>query len=241
MLLGLLGAACTKSPRESPQEPSMSASPPDAPELRTRTVAAREQPVSHLVVLLHGFGADCTDLEPVARALSASSPHAEFLLLDGLEAAPGGQGRQWFSLAGITPENRPGRVAGAGATVSAWIDRELARRGLRGEQLVVGGFSQGAILTGWLATERPTPPAAALILSGRFSGSGDGTKVTTPIFIGHGARDPVIPVAEGEQAATLLTARGAMVTKRVYPALAHGIGPDELRDVQAFLREQEIR
>jgi phospholipase/carboxylesterase len=214
----------------------------DNHEYRTRSVAAREQPVSHLVVLLHGFGADCTDLEPVARALGASSPHAEFLLLEGLEAAPGGQGRQWFSLAGITSENRPGRVAAAGETVSAWIDRELIRRGLRAEQLVVGGFSQGAILTGWLVTARfVAPPAAALMLSGRFTGTPVAAKLSTPVFIGHGARDPVIPVAEGEQAATALSARGAAVTKRVYPALAHGIGPDELRDVQAFLRDHGVR
>ena len=143
-----------------------------------------------------------------------------------------------------TPEGQ--RVLGLQLTEDgkgAWLDldRELARRSLRGEQLVIGGFSQGAILTGWLVATRITPPAAALMLSGRFSGPSLPAKIASPVFVGHGARDPVIPVAEGEAAATALAARGATVTKRVYPALAHGIGPDELRDVQAFLGAHGVR
>lgn len=209
--------------------------PAHSPELRTRVVAARNAPATHLVVLLHGFGADCTDLEPVARALGAGLPGVEFVLPDGIESAPGGHGRQWFSLAGITPENRPARVREAAKVVEAFVDAELARRGLSPARLILAGFSQGAILAAWLSAHRKSPPAATLVLSGRYAEDGEQSPLTFPVFVGHGARDPVIPTSEAETSARRFEARGAKVTKRIYPMLEHGIGPDELRDVQGFL------
>lgn len=206
-----------------------------APELRTRVVPARTAPATHLVILLHGFGADCTDLEPVARALGAGLPRVEIVLPDGIEPAPGGHGRQWFSLAGITPENRPARVREAATVLDAFVDAELRRRDLSPDKLVLAGFSQGAILAAWLSAHRKSPPAATLVLSGRYAEDGEQSPLTFPVFVGHGARDPVIPTSEAETSASRFEARGAKVTKRIYPMLEHGIGPDELRDVQAFL------
>ena len=210
-------------------------SPSSVPDLRTRVVPARTAPPTHLVILFHGFGADCTDLEPVARALGAGLPRVEWVLPDGIEPAPGGHGRQWFSLAQITPENRTERVRAAASRLDSFVDAELRRRGLSQDKLILAGFSQGAILAAWLSTHRPVAPAATLMLSGRYAEDGEKSTLSFPVFVGHGARDPVRPPSEAETSARRFEARGAKVTKRIYPMLEHGIGPDELRDVEAFL------
>ncbi len=209
--------------------------PSSGSDLRTRVVPARVAPASHLVVLFHGFGADCTDLEPVARALGAGLPQVEWVLPDGVEPAPGGHGRQWFSLAGITPENRAERVRAVASRLDAFVDSELRTRGLSPDKLILAGFSQGAIVAAWLSTHRKVAPAATLVLSGRYAEDGEQSPLSFPVFVGHGVRDPVIPTSEAETSARRFEARGAKVTKRIYPMLEHGIGPDELRDVEAFL------
>jgi phospholipase/carboxylesterase len=201
------------------------------------SIGSRTAPPSHLVVLLHGVGADAASFEGVARALSESLPHAEFLVPDGQDAFDGGgHGRQWFSVRGVTPENRPARVREASARVSTWIDAELARRGLPADRLIVGGFSQGAIVAAWLGLHRDPRPAAVLMLSGRVAEDGTPLVGSGPqVFIGHGDRDPVMPVAEASLSASTLEAWGARVTKRLYPGLAHQIDARELRDLKDFL------
>lgn len=236
----VIGCESRRAPEPSPMPSSPSVVTPkppsatQAPLLRTRVVPAYEN-VTHLVVLMHGYGADAADLQPIARALSADLPHVEIVLPDGPEAGPGG-GRQWFSLAEITPESRAARVAGVAPLVDAYVDAELARRGLGPDRLVVAGFSQGAIVAAWLATHREHTPAAVAMLSGRFADDGATRAIAIPAFVGHGARDQVIPVAESVVSAAALAKLGAKVERKVYPALEHGIGTEELRDLVAFLR-----
>lgn len=195
---------------------------------------------THLIVLLHGVGASARDLEPIARALGAALPAAELVLPDGFHAFDGGPaGRQWFSVRGVTEYNRPARVAAAGAEVAAWIDAEVARRGLPAAQVSIVGFSQGAIVGAWLALHRQPAPAAVVMLSGRVAEAAPLPPSTTRtrVLIAHGTDDRVMPLAVVEPGARLLEAAGAQVTTRVYPGLGHTIGAEELADVRAFLVE----
>jgi phospholipase/carboxylesterase len=217
--------------------------PTTLPTTRSISIGARAAPPSHLVVLLHGVGADAASFQDVARALSASLPHAEFLVPDGLDAFDGGgTGRQWFSVRGVTPENRPARVREGSARVSKWIDAELARRGLPADRLVVGGFSQGAIVAAWLGVHREPRPAAVLMLSGRVADDEKPVVGSGPrVFMGHGDRDPVMPVEEVASGASALDAWGAHVTTRIYPGLGHQIDARELRDLREFLSALDDR
>jgi phospholipase/carboxylesterase len=192
---------------------------------------------SHLVVLLHGVGADAASFQGVARALSGSLTHAELLVPDGFQPFDGGgQGRQWFSVRGVTEENRPARVRDAGGEVSRWIDAELVRRGLGADKLVVVGFSQGAILAAWLAVHRAPRPLAVVMLSGRVAeGDVPSVGVGPRVLVAHGEQDRVMPVSLVEPGARVLEAWGARVTKKVYPGLGHEVDARELRDVAEFI------
>jgi phospholipase/carboxylesterase len=192
---------------------------------------------THLVVLLHGLGDSAAGIQDIARALSPGLPRAEWLVPDGFQAFDGGgDGRQWFSIGGVTDANRAARVREAATEVSRWIDRELARRGLGGDRLVVVGFSQGAILAAWLAVHRAPRPAAVVMLSGRVAVDQPAAAgASTPVLMTHGSNDAVIPVSVLEPGARALGACGAKVTTRVYPGLGHAVSPGELADVKAFL------
>lgn len=190
-------------------------------------------------MLLHGVGADGASFQDIGRALAGGLPHVEFLVPDGFHPFEGGgTGRQWFSLRGVTDENRPARVREGASEVSRWIDGELARRHLGGDRLVVVGFSQGAMVAAWLAVHRTPRPAAVVLLSGRVADDDVPVKaaIPTPVLVCHGAVDPMIPVSVVEPGARTLEAWGARVTTRIYPGLDHHVDAGELREVGEFLK-----
>jgi phospholipase/carboxylesterase len=208
-------------------------------ETRTITLGAREPPPTHLVVFLHGVGADAQSFQDVAQSIAPAIPHADLVVPDGFHPWDGGStGRQWFSLRGIDDANRPTRVREGGEEVSRWIDAELAKRELARDRLAIVGFSQGAMLTAWLATHRSPRPAAAVMLSGRVAEdrSPDADGGAVPVLIAHGDRDPLIAVDVVEPGARVLQTWGARVTTRVYPGLAHHVSSEELSDAAAFLK-----
>ncbi len=228
-------AACT--PRASTEDRREQPVTEKPPARHAVTIPARTAPPRHLAVLLHGVGDRADAFAPVARALAPAAPSADLVVLDGFHPWDGGgDGRQWFSLQGITDENRPARVAAAAAEVGPFLDAELARRGLAPERLVLVGFSQGAILASWLAIHRSPRPAALVALSGRVARDpGAPSGPPFPALIAHGERDGVVPFAELAPAARALEAAGAKVDRRVYPTAGHEITERELADVREFL------
>ena len=190
-------------------------------------------------MLLHGVGSNAGSFHEVAKELAPAFPRAELVTVDGFHTFDQGpSGRQWFSIRGITDDNRAERVRGAGAEVSSWIDAELDRRSLGHDRLVLVGFSQGAIVSSWLAVHRTPRPRAVLMFSGRVGIAADEAPVAgepVPVFVAHGDRDPVISVSVVEPGVRTLEAWGAQVTKHVYSNLDHRIDGRELTDARAFL------
>lgn len=211
-----------------------------APALTSIVVPAASAQPRYLAVLLHGVGDSAEGFAPVAHALAPQLPDVEFVIPDGLAPFDGGpQGRQWFSIRGVTTDNRPARVGEAARQVSAWIDGELARRGLAGDKLVLIGFSQGAIVSNTLALARSPAPRAVVAMSGRLAIEGDVRSSGTPrVLLLHGTDDLVMPIALADEAANGLRGRGADVSVEKFSALAHSIDERELRAAVTFLSQQ---
>jgi phospholipase/carboxylesterase len=184
-------------------------------------------------------GADAASFADLGRTLARGLPRADFLVVDGFHPWDGGgSGRQWFSLRGVTDANRGQRIRDAGVEVSEYLDDELGRRHLGGERLVLVGFSQGAMMTGYLTVHRTPRPAAAVMLSGRVAMDDVPTKAEspTPLLWAHGDADGVIPVSAVEPGTRVLQTWGAQVTTRIYPGMGHQVSPQELTEVEDFLR-----
>lgn len=219
----------------------------DEPE---KTFSGRERfpasggPARQLVVLFHGVGGQSRDVLAIADAWRAALPDAAFLAPDGphpfdMQPTPGA--RQWFSVKGITRENRPSRVAAVAPVVQAYLDRELAVRGLDDSALALAGFSQGAILSLYLALRRRKPVAGVVAFSGRLADPDDAARHIVskpPVLLIHGDQDPVIPVADMMEAAAVLTSAGVPVDTEVRTNLAHMIDLTGIERGLAFLRSR---
>jgi phospholipase/carboxylesterase len=203
--------------------------------LEARIRAADGDPAGALV-LFHGRGADESDLFPLidlldpGRRLVGATPRGPLTLPPG--------GRHWYALGGIpTPE--PTTFHGSYAAATEWLDAFLAEHGLGADRLVVGGFSQGAVMSYCLALGRGRPRPAAITAFSGFIPTVDGFELDLspplpPVAIGHGTYDPVIEVEWGRRARDLLESAGAEVLYRESP-MFHQIDPDLVREVAVWL------
>jgi phospholipase/carboxylesterase len=124
--------------------------------------------------------------------------------------------------------------------LAPWLDGLLAEHGIDASRAVLGGFSQGSVMSYalGLGTGRPRP-AAIVALSG-FIPTVDGWRLDPenaaglPVAIGHGSEDPVISVEFGRQARDVLASAGAEVTYRESP-MAHTIDPTFLRELPDWI------
>ncbi len=195
-----------------------------------------------LVILLHGVGADGHDLIGLAPYWARQLPHAEFVsphAPDPCDMAPFGY--QWFSLLDRSPDALLAGVQANAPLLDAFIDQELAARGLTDRQLALVGFSQGTIMALYAAPRRQAPCAAVVGYSGALVGAetlAAETRSHPPVLLIHGDADPVVSVQALPLAVRGLQGAGLPVRHAVRPGLAHGIDPEGLELGGAFIAEQ---
>lgn len=195
---------------------------------------------ARLVILLHGVGAhgssiawlaDHLDL-PASTAIAA--PDAPF----PFDPVPYGPGRQWFSVTGVTAENRPARVIAARTPFDAVLSRLIADHGLTDalDRVALVGFSQGSIMALDAVAHGRWPVGALVAFSGRFVGPAPATAPKTPILIAHGTADTAIPVAEGHHAHEALPQAELVIE----PCIGHAPGPQGVARARALLAQWSV-
>jgi len=188
-------------------------------------------------VLLHGRGADENDLHPLLdmldpeRRLLGVTPRAPLSLPPG--------GAHWYRVREIGFPD-PSTFTSSYELASRWLDDQAVETGIPLERTVLGGFSQGAVMSYALGLGRGRPrPAAVLALSG-FVPTVEGFELDVtelpPVAIGHGTYDEVISVEWGRRARALLEGAGASILYRESP-VPHTIDPRFLRELSGWALE----
>jgi phospholipase/carboxylesterase len=198
-------------------------------------VIARPRQPARLVLLFHGVGSSAADLVPLGEAIAHAAPEAMVVSVDAAHPSTLGRGREWFSVVGVTEQDRPGRVAAAMPAFLQAVAHWQQESGLGADATVLAGFSQGAIMS-LEATQADSPPAARVIaLAGRFA---QGVRRAPPgvrFHLVHGEQDAVVPTRFSVEAAQALRALGAGVTLDLLPGLGHGIDARAVQLVIGYL------
>ena len=185
-----------------------------------------------LLVLLHGRGADERDLFPLLDLLDPERRLLGVTPRGPLTLPPGGA--HWYVVREIGHPD-PETFLPTYAAVSEWLDG----LGFAPERTVIGGFSQGAVMTYALSLGSGRPrPAASIALSG-FMPTVPGFELDLepplpPVAIGHGTFDPVISVDWSRRAQETLEAAGGDVFYREYP-LPHAVDPGFLGELAPWI------
>lgn len=206
------------------------------------TLDARRRPPAEepegALVLFHGRGADENDLYPLLDHLD---PERRFLGVTprGPLALPPG-GAHWYAVREIGYPD-PVTFTSSYRQASAFLDS----LGIAPERTVLGGFSQGAVMTYALGLGAGRQRPAGLIALSGFMPTVDGLDLDLspplpPIAIGHGTFDDVISVEWSRKAQKALTEAGADVLYRESP-MPHTIDPRFLRELADWLTRLGLR
>lgn len=200
-------------------------------------VIAKPQQAAQLVLLFHGVGASADNLIPLGGAIAQARPDAFVVSVNGPHPSTLGSGREWFSVVGITEENRPERIAQAMPLFLAAVEHWQKASAIGAEATVLVGFSQGAImaLESTQAETGPPPAQHVIAIAGRFAQPVRRAQADLNVHLIHGEQDGVVPARFSVEAARELQTAGADVTLNLLPGLGHGIDSRALRLAIAYL------
>lgn len=191
------------------------------------------------LVLMHGRGVDENDLFPLLDLLDPQRRLVGATPRGPLSLPPGGA--HWYAVARIGYPD-PSTFHSTYDATGAWLDGFLAEHGLDHSRLVIGGFSQGTVMSYALGLGAGRPqPAGILGLSG-FMPTVEGFELDLadrsglPVAIAHGEQDPVIGVEWGRDARDRLEASGAAVTYQETP-MGHQIDPRFLATLPVWVTD----
>jgi phospholipase/carboxylesterase len=198
-----------------------------------------------LLVFLHGYGADGSDLLGLADPIAAHLPGWAFAAPDAPEPCHGNPyGRQWFPIPWLDGSPEAAAEAGldrAAEDLNAWLDDALSRYGLAPARLALFGFSQGAMMAMHVALRRAEPVGAVIACSGRLlrpAALVTDIRARPPVLLMHGDQDPVVPFADMARAGQALQEAEVPAFGYVMEGTAHGIAPDGLGAAVGFLAKE---
>lgn len=180
-----------------------------------------------LMLLLHGWGAAAADMAPLAQALRRAFPQAALLAPEGFEPVDSGlAGRQWFSLQGVTEDNRPERVAAVLPRLADWVHAAQQASGVGPAATALVGFSQGAILALELAQAHDGICGRVLSFSGRYARLPEVPLAQTTLHFFHGATDTVIPAQQSRLAMQRMGELHGDATIDIASGVGHALPPE---------------
>lgn len=196
--------------------------------------------MSQLVIFLHGVGSNGADLAPLGEAWRNELPSAVFAAPDApFRFDMGGPGRQWFSVQGVTSQNRAQRVVEARAAFDAVLNGIIAEHGMQDhlDQVALVGFSQGSIMAIDAVASGRWPVGAVVAFAGRLASPEPVAPSTkTPVLLVHGDADQVMPVQEAAAAQRRLEQAGVTVERLILPDVGHTISAQGAAKAVDFLK-----
>ena len=200
------------------------------------------------VIWMHGLGADGWDFVPIVRELPLPEnlplrfifPHAP---VRSVTINNGAQMRAWYDIAMSDIARMPDErgIRESQAYIEMLVDRE-AGRGIDPDHVILAGFSQvGAIaLQAGLRHKAPLAGIVALstylALEESLDSEAAPANRDTPIFMGHGTQDPVVPVQLAERSRQALAQRGYKVQWQTWP-MPHSVCAEEVEAIAQFVMD----
>jgi len=198
------------------------------------------------VIWMHGLGADGWDFVPIVRELPLSEDLALRFIFPHAPVQPvtinnGAQMRAWYDISmndiSRLPDERGIRES------QAAVERLIAHerdRGVDAGRIVLAGFSQGGAIALQVGLRHGNRLAGIVALStylpleGSLDAEASSANRSTPIFMGHGTQDPVVPLQLAQASKAALERRGYDIEWHTWP-MGHNVHPEEIEAISVFL------
>jgi len=183
---------------------------------------------SKALIMLHGRGAGAMDI---------LSLRSQFRVDEFYIVAPQATNATWYPFSFMTPIHQNEPWLSSALDLLNSIVADINKAGITSDRIYLLGFSQGACLTLEFATRNARQWGGVTAFTGgligdriyteNYKGDFGGTRV----FIGNSDKDPHVPLARTEESRRVMEERGAIVTLKIYPNMAHTINENEIEMV----------
>lgn len=215
--------------------------------MKIKTYSEIKDPQAPYVILFHGYGADASDLRPLADMIPTKKTFNYIFPEGPLEIPLGGHwvGRAWnhINLARLQDPSGDYDISNESAKELPQT-RKLIQDMLRDlkipmNQIILGGFSQGGMMAVDQYLNSPEAPKALVLLSSALVNKTEWKslakgKTPVPYFISHGQQDPVLKIRSSDQLHSFLNEMGLKGERHVFQGV-HEIPMAILEKLGAFL------
>lgn len=193
-----------------------------------------------LLILLHGYGSDGKDLEPIGSHIKKNIPNLDFISPNGLKrCAVNPSGYQWFHLSQERNYEFSKDVENAVKILyHGFIAEQIELRGIEMKDIILCGFSQGGMLALAIGLSLPDKPLLVVSLSGLLLNKTDIVGKDQPnLLLLHGEDDSVLPIDNYYKTINNLKQNDIKYTSKSFGNLAHSISLEELDYLIDYLKD----
>lgn len=199
------------------------------------------------VIWLHGLGADGNDFVPIVPELHLPSSIPIRFVFPNAPLRPvtinnGYVMRAWYDITSMRIDQWIDE-AGIAASVAQLNDliEQQESVGIPSQNIILAGFSQGAVIALTAGLLCPKRLGGILALSGYFPNAekvlanASAENRQTPIFMAHGTGDNIVPYTIGLASSDVLKRAKYPIDWHSYP-MAHGVCDAEIRDIGNWVK-----
>ena len=194
------------------------------------------------VILCHGYGGDGNDISILANYWRAHLPDTIFICPDAPEkCAASSSGFQWFDLMDQTPEQVLAKSLVAENKLNKLIDEVKKNNSLKADQIIIGGFSQGCMITLQAGLKRKDTVNSVIGYSGRIIDTEHLSKNINSrpkIFLMHGDIDQVVSIDSLLEAKDFFNKNNYEIETKIFKNCEHRIPTEGSSLGLQFIKKQ---
>jgi len=204
-------------------------------------------PPKKSIIWLHGLGADGSDFVPIVSELGLPASLGIRFVFPNAPIMPvtinqGYEMRAWFDIYGLSIAAKID-TAGIALSISQLelLIQHEESQGIETTNIILAGFSQGAVVALMTGLCYPKPLGGIMALSGYLPLADETLKKASaanrdiPIFIAHGTEDTIVPYTLGKATYAALMQAGYPASWHSYP-MPHSVCADEVNDISQWIQ-----
>ncbi len=208
-------------------------------------IPATSTPI-YSIIWLHGLGADGHDFESIVPELSLNkAEHINFVFpnapIQAVTINGGAKMRSWYDIldASLDREVAVDDIYKSATQLTQLIQNEISK-GIKAENIVLAGFSQGGVIALHAGLRYPQKLAGIIALSTymptteQLETERASANNETSIFMAHGTMDPVIHLPIAQDSFNRLKVMNYPISWYEYP-IQHSLCLEEITDISNYI------
>ena len=193
-----------------------------------------------VLIFLHGYGSDPESFSDVGKYIVENVENTDAVLPYGFKfCARCGLGYEWFPMDSDNILDWKKDISFASNKMIEFLDAVKEKYNITSENIILGGFSQGAMLA--LDAGIRAEVGHIIAFSGLLVNESvlDQKSMNTKIALIHGDADEVLPLSSMLAAVDEFKERGINVSTLIIPRLNHSIDMKGMNFAVNFLKREE--